>query len=56
MGYIFSDRGYIVQEPRTGHIIGTGRRVGRLFELVSLSVPSKIGARCTAMTSQGLLH
>ena len=45
-GVYFSNRGCIVQEPRTGHIIGTGCRVGRLFELVSLSFPSEFGARC----------
>ncbi|KAL0550370.1 hypothetical protein IC582_014879 [Cucumis melo] len=29
-----------VQDPQTGQTIGTGRKVGRLFELLSLQVPS----------------
>ena len=36
----FSPTGCRVQNPKTGQIIGTGRKVGRLFELTSLHVPS----------------
>ncbi|KAL0540844.1 hypothetical protein IC582_020861 [Cucumis melo] len=36
----FSLNGCQVQDPQTGQTIGTGRKVGRLFELLSLQVPS----------------
>ncbi|KAA0025466.1 Retrovirus-related Pol polyprotein from transposon TNT 1-94 [Cucumis melo var. makuwa] len=36
----FSSNGCQVQDPQTGQTIGTGRKVGRLFELLSLQVPS----------------
>jgi hypothetical protein len=32
----FSNRGCDVQDPQTGQLIGTARKVGRLFELSSL--------------------
>ena len=35
----FSPSGVQVQDPQTKHIIGTGHRVGRLFELQSLHLP-----------------
>ncbi|KAL0533200.1 hypothetical protein IC582_030415 [Cucumis melo] len=35
----FSPNGCQVQDPQTGQTIGTGRKVGRLFELLSLQVP-----------------
>ena len=52
----FSKHGCIVQEPQTGHIIGTGCRVGRLFELVSLTTRSKGIGRCGAVVSPQLWH
>jgi hypothetical protein len=36
----FSPFGVQVQDPQTKQIIGTGRRVGRLFELQSLHLPT----------------
>ncbi|KAL0541716.1 hypothetical protein IC582_021771 [Cucumis melo] len=36
----FSPNGCQVQNPQTGQTIGTGCKVGRLFELLSLQVPS----------------
>ena len=36
----FSSNGVVVQDPQTGQIIGTARKVGRLFELISLHLPS----------------
>ncbi|KAA0052263.1 Retrovirus-related Pol polyprotein from transposon TNT 1-94 [Cucumis melo var. makuwa] len=45
----FSPNGCQVQDPQTGQTIGTGRKVGRLFELLSLQVPfpSSISAPVT---------
>ncbi|KAB5514459.1 hypothetical protein DKX38_028365 [Salix brachista] len=36
---IFSSSGVQVQDSQTGQILGTGRKVGRLFELASLHLP-----------------
>ncbi|KAA0036904.1 Retrovirus-related Pol polyprotein from transposon TNT 1-94 [Cucumis melo var. makuwa] len=45
----FSPNGCQVQDPQTGQTIGTSRKVGRLFELLSLQVspPSSISAPVT---------
>jgi len=55
-GVYFSDRGCVVQDPLTRQIIGTGRKVGRLFELVSLKVPSQPVPRCAALVTPALWH
>jgi hypothetical protein len=36
----FSNRGVDVQDPLTGKLLGTGRKIGRLFELCNLQIPS----------------
>ena len=36
----FSSNGVVVQDPQTGQMIRTARKVGRLFELISLHLPS----------------
>ena len=42
LGYklVFDFSGVHVQDPRTSQIIGTGRRIGRMFELSSLHLPT----------------
>uniref|UniRef100_A0A2N9HCN5 Integrase catalytic domain-containing protein n=1 Tax=Fagus sylvatica TaxID=28930 RepID=A0A2N9HCN5_FAGSY len=40
LNLFFSSRGCLVQDSRTGQIVGTARKVGRLFELTSLHLPS----------------
>ena len=52
----FSDHGCIVQDPQTRKIIGTGRRVGRLFEVIFLKVPSMLVARYAATVTQAVWH
>jgi len=41
LGYeiIFSSFGCRVQDPRTGQLIGIGRKIGRLYELTELHIP-----------------
>jgi hypothetical protein len=41
LGYeiTFSSSGCHVQDPQTGQLIGTGRKIGRLYELIELHVP-----------------
>jgi hypothetical protein len=51
--------GVYVQDPRTGQTLGTGRRVGRLFELSSLhlSIPGvSAAAAASSSTSLALWH
>ena len=40
LNLFFSSRGCLVQDSRMGQIVGTARKVGRLFELTSLHFPS----------------
>uniref|UniRef100_A0A2N9J561 Integrase catalytic domain-containing protein n=1 Tax=Fagus sylvatica TaxID=28930 RepID=A0A2N9J561_FAGSY len=40
LNLFFSSHGCLVQDSRTGQIVGTARKVGRLFELTSLHFPS----------------
>jgi hypothetical protein len=40
LNLLFSSRGCLVQDSRTGQIVGSARKVGRLFELTSLHFPS----------------
>uniref|UniRef100_A0A151UDP3 Retrovirus-related Pol polyprotein from transposon TNT 1-94 n=1 Tax=Cajanus cajan TaxID=3821 RepID=A0A151UDP3_CAJCA len=64
LGYIltFSSTGCSVQDPRTGKIIGNGRKIGRMFELTTLHVPSSNNLCATSTPSsihlwhQGLGH
>ena len=39
LNLFFSSRGCLVQDSRTGQIVKTSRKVGRLFELTSLHFP-----------------
>jgi hypothetical protein len=38
----FGSSGCRVQDPRTNQVLGTGRRVGRMFELTSLHLPTTL--------------
>uniref|UniRef100_A0A2N9HCA8 Integrase catalytic domain-containing protein n=1 Tax=Fagus sylvatica TaxID=28930 RepID=A0A2N9HCA8_FAGSY len=40
LNLFFSSRGCLVQDSRTGQIVGTAHKVGQLFELTSLHFPS----------------
>ena len=40
LNVIFTSSGCRVQDPKTGLTLGIGRKVGRLFELVNLHIPS----------------
>ena len=52
----FSLTGCLVQDPRTGHTLGIGRKHGRLYELIHLHVPasSQITAPTTTTTAPPL--
>uniref|UniRef100_A0A2N9HTF2 Integrase catalytic domain-containing protein n=1 Tax=Fagus sylvatica TaxID=28930 RepID=A0A2N9HTF2_FAGSY len=49
--------GCIVQDPRTGQELGTGRRIGRLFEISSLRLPATgVSAATSSSPSLSLWH
>jgi hypothetical protein len=60
LGYrlVFDSSGVYVQDPRTGQTLGTGRRVGRLFELSSLhiSIPGVSTAAASSPPFLALWH
>ena len=37
---LFTNHGVDVQDPRTGQVLGTGRKVGRMFKVHDLKIPS----------------
>ena len=39
---LFSNHGVDVQDPRTGQVLGTCRKVGRMFEVHDLKIPSQV--------------
>ena len=41
---LFSPTGCCVQDPQTGQTLGIGRKVGRLFELLNLYIPSHLSS------------
>ena len=47
-----------VQDPRTGQVFGTGRKVGRMFEVHDLKISSQVvsAAATTATFSPNLWH
>uniref|UniRef100_A0A2N9HB81 Integrase catalytic domain-containing protein n=1 Tax=Fagus sylvatica TaxID=28930 RepID=A0A2N9HB81_FAGSY len=48
----FSNHGVDVQDPLTGKLLGTGRKIGRLFELCNLQIPSHmVSSSVTATTT-----
>uniref|UniRef100_A0A2N9I2A6 Reverse transcriptase Ty1/copia-type domain-containing protein n=1 Tax=Fagus sylvatica TaxID=28930 RepID=A0A2N9I2A6_FAGSY len=47
----FSNHGVDVQDPLTGKLLGTGRKIGRLFELCNLQIPSHMVSSSVAATT-----
>ena len=55
---LFTNHGVDVQDPRTGQVLGTSRKVGCTFEVHDLKTPSQVvyAAATTATTSPDLWH
>ena len=55
LGYeiTFSSSGCRVQDPRTGKLIGTGRKIGRLYELIELHISHESNI-CAATTQSSI--
>jgi hypothetical protein len=51
----FSSRGVDVQDPQTGQLIGTGRKIGRLFQLSFLQTPTHLTAAVTTSNASSSL-
>ena len=53
---LFTNHGVDVKDPWTGQVLGTGRKVGRMFEVHDLKIPSQVvfAAATTATSSPDL--
>ena len=51
---LFTNHGVDVQDPQTGQVLGTGCKVGRMFEVYDLKIPSQV-VSATATTATPLL-
>ena len=40
--FLFTNHGVDVQDPRTSQVLGTGCKVGRMFEVHDLKIPSQV--------------
>ena len=55
---LFTNHGMDVQDPQTGQVLRTGRKVGRMFEVHDLKIPSQVvsTAATTTTSSPDLWH
>ena len=55
---LFTNYGVDVQDPRTGQVLGTGHKVGHMFEVHDLKIPSQAvsAATTTTTSSPNLWH
>ena len=48
---LFTNHGVDVQDPWTGQVRGTGRKVGRMFKVHDLKIPSQVVSACSSWSS-----
>ena len=48
---LYTNHGVDVRNPRTGQVLGTGRKVGRMFEVHNLKIPSQVVFTAAATTT-----
>ena len=54
---LFTNHGMDGQDPRTSQVLGTGCKVGRMFEVHDLKIPSQVvSVAATTATSSDLWH
>ena len=55
---LFTNHAVDVQDPQMGQVLGTGRKVGRMFEVHDLKIPSQVvsTAATTTTSSPNLWH
>ena len=51
---LFTNHGMDVQDPQTGQVLGTGRKVGRMFEVHDLKIPSQVVSAAATTTTSSL--
>ena len=51
---LFTNHDVDVQDPRTGQVLGTGRKVGRMFDVHDLKIPSQVGFAVATTTTLSL--
>ena len=51
---LFTNHGVDVQDPRTGQVLGTGRKVGHMFEVHDLKIPSQVDFVVTTIVTPSL--
>ena len=58
VNFLFTNHGVDVQDPRTGQVLGIGRKVGCMFEVHDLKIPSQVvsAAATTTTSSPDLWH
>ena len=54
LDFHFSNHNVAVQDPLTGKLLGTGHKVGCLFELRNLQIPSHLVSSSVAATTLSL--
>ena len=56
--FLFTNHDMDVQDPQTGQVLGTSHKVGRMFEVHDLKIPSQVvsAAATTATPSPDLWH
>ena len=56
--FLFTNHSVEVQDPRTSQVLRTGRKVGRMFEVHDLKIPSQVVSivATTATSSPDLWH
>jgi len=53
---LFSNHGCRVQDLLSGQIVGTGCKVGRLYEAISMKIPIQTHMHCATAQSQDVWH
>ncbi|KAL5816355.1 hypothetical protein ACOSQ3_024733 [Xanthoceras sorbifolium] len=48
---LFTNHGVYVQDPRTGQMLGTGRKAGRMFEVHDLKIPSQVASAAATIVT-----
>ena len=51
---LFTNNGVDVQDPRMGQVLGIGHKVGRMFEVHDLKIPSQVVSTATTTTTLSL--
>ena len=53
---LFTNHGVDVQDPQTGQVLRTGRKVGCTFEVYDLKIPSHVVSTATTTTTPHLIY